>query len=143
MLLFILAFLLVQETDEITATLSPEERTALADLPEGERSYALRLIQNRPPLPRRDWSNLKTGELFLCPRLIRVDQIVDDGNFIGYGQSVWVEGLNTSGLADDDLVGTSESVFFCTGNKNTRRCWGAPKPLCTLRRLIPKDRWKS
>jgi len=127
MLLFLFAFVLVQDAEEITATLSPAEKTALADLPEDERSYALRLLQNKPPLPRSDWSDLNAGELFFGPRAIRVDQIVDDRNFIGYSQSVWVEGLSTAGLADDDLAGTSKSVFFCTGNKKYTTVLGGSK----------------
>lgn len=139
MIIFLLSLLLLEETNEIFDTLSPMEIKQIGELPEGEGRYVLNCIKNATLPTRQNWSTLNTGEMFFAPPGIKIDQIVDESNFLGYSSSsVWVEGVNTAGLSDDDLLKTQGKMFLCVGNKQYTTVLGGSKTVMKIILVSPE-----
>lgn len=138
MIVLLLSLLLVEETNEVFETLSPMELQQIGELPEGEGRYVLKCIKNATLPTRQDWSTLNTGEMFLAPPGIKIGQIVDDSNFLGYSNSVWVEGVNTAGLSDDDILKTQGKIFLCVGNKQYTTVLGGSKTVMKITLIDPE-----
>lgn len=66
---------------------------------------------------------------------VTVTQIVSDNAFIGQyrGDSFWIEGINTSSLADDDRVRTEGFAFKADGNHRYTTVIGGSKTVQKLR----------
>lgn len=139
MFVLLLSLLLAEETNEILDTLSPMEIKQIDELPDDERRYVLNRITNGTLPTRRDWFTLHTDEMFFAPGGIKIDQIVDESNFIGDNGSVWVEGVNTAGLSDDDALKTEGKMFLCVGNKQYTTVLGGSKTVMKIVRVNPKD----
>lgn len=69
---------------------------------------------------------------------IKIGQIVDDSNFLGYSNSVWVEGVNTAGLSDDDILKTQGKIFLCVGNKQYTTVLGGSKTVMKITLIDPE-----
>ncbi len=137
MITLLFAFLFVEETNEIFETLSPMENQQIERLSEGERRYLLSCIKNGTfsTESRSGWPFLHKGDMLLGGDEIKVDQIIDESNFIGFGQSVWVEGVNTSNLRDDAVLNTKGMLFLCDGNKRYTTVLGGSRTVMKLIRI--------
>ena len=142
MIIFLMAFFFIEETNEIFDTLSPMEIEQIGELPEGDRRYLLNRIKNGTFPTWSDLRNLNKGEMLIGEKeqAIRIDQIIDGSNFIGFGfgQSVWVDGVNTSNLSDDEILNIEGFLFFCDGNKQYTTVLGGSKTVMKLTIVSPE-----
>ena len=137
MLVVLLCLLLAKETGEIVDTLAPMEIEQIGELPEGDRRYLLNRLKNGTFPSRYGWSDLNKGEMFIASTGIKVNQVVEESNFIAHDQSVWVEGVNTSNLSDDVGLNTKGSLFFCDGNKQYTTVLSGSKTVMKLTLINP------
>ncbi len=139
MFVFLFVFLSIEDTNEVFDTLTPMEIEEIDKLPEIERLYLLNRIKTGTFPTRRDWSNVNKGEMFFASDTIKVDQVVDESNFIGfYEKHIWFEGVNTTNLSDDVRLDTNGALFFCDGNKQYTTVLGASKTVMKVVRVRPE-----
>ena len=120
----LLALLLLGETGEIIDSLSPDELKMLQELPDYQREIAVRYLRNATPnsyvitISRSEIPHMKIGpRLFRISDSVSVDQVVDKQAFIGFGQNVWFEGVDTSNLVDNSAISLKNIQFVYADTK--------------------------
>lgn len=83
--------------------------------------------------------SLQRGDCGIYPRNMKVVQVVGDGEMLceltidGNDELVWVSGVSTKNLADDDLATVPATmVFIVTGNKSYSTAIGGTKTVMRL-----------
>lgn len=123
------AFTRAEETPEAAEIQKLESWTAsqredFNALDKNEQQFVIKLLkQDWPPFEPSDDS------VFILEYSIKVDQIVSDTAFIGKmnGDAVWIEGVDTTGFADDEAVSCRNIGFMSTGNQRYETVIGGTK----------------
>jgi hypothetical protein len=143
LLFFIMTFrcLLASGENEktILETLSEKEKATLNELSPADRRHAIGCLSTHNLDTRYGWSALREGEYFAASHNIKVDQVVDEQNFLGFGSSVWVEGVSTKGVADEDVLGVRGVLFMCVGNKKYNTAIGGSRTVMHIVRVNPDN----
>ncbi|GEM_PF-1079686 len=143
-----------EDEKTILETLTNEEAATLNELSVADRSYAIACLSSPKKMNSRNggrygWDNLREGEHFVVwqnPKdqlgdagCIHVYQIVDEKNFLGAGGKVWIEGISTRGIADNDLLNVHGIPFICVGSKTYSTAIGASRTVMHIVRPNPDN----
>ncbi len=137
-----------EDKKTILDTLTDEEVATLNQLPAADRVYAIACLSAPQKMNGRNgWRDLREGEQFVAVRVpsdpysgsISVSQVVDEKNFLGYGSSVWVEGISTGGIADGDQLNVHGIPFICVGNKTYKTAIGGSQTVMHIVHVNPDD----
>ena len=128
-----------EDEKTIFETLTDEEATTLNELSAADRRYAIGCLSSHDLNSRYGWDNLREGEYFAASHAIKVDQVVDDSNFRGFGSKVWVEGVPTRGIADGDSLAIRGMPFVCVGNKKYDTAIGGTRTVMHIVRVNPDN----
>ena len=126
-------------TDEITKTLTDEEKQTIAKMTEVEKAILDHVLTSNPIATQSGWKGIEKDALFYAETGIRVAQVIDEDEFIGTNFDVWVANAPTSNLSDGDVVDVSGRLFYCTGNKQYTTALGSTKTVMRIE-VVDTDR---
>lgn len=149
MMVFLCRLGSAEDKKTLIETLTEEEAATLDELALADRIYAIGCLSSRKMNSRNGgrygWDNLREGEHFVVlqdPKdqlgdagCIHVHQIVDEKNFLGAGGNVWIEGISTRGIADDDLLKVHGIRFSCVGSKTYSTAIGGSRTVMHIVRV--------
>lgn len=118
-LVFSCTSLSLAQSDEIAKSLTDNEKLEIKKMEPIDQEALMWFIEGRRIMTKQrdDLRGISKGEFFRIGESINIDQIIDKGSFIGFGQSIYVSGVDTSDLADDQDVKFGQNIkFYCPGN---------------------------
>lgn len=118
---------------EILESFSVDDRKEISALKSWEQAYINRILRNERIGSDPNFDEGGTGDLFKARDAVAVSQIIDSSKFLGFGNRVMIEGLNTSGLNDGDAVSLSGAVMEVVGSYSYTTVLGANRTVRHVR----------
>lgn len=128
-----------EEKETILETLTKKESATLDELAPADRRYAIGCLSSHVRNRRSGWANLREGEYFVATSSLGVGQIIDEQNFLSYGNEAWVEGISTRGVADGATADLRGIPFICVGNKTYSTATGGSQTVMHIVHVNPDN----
>jgi hypothetical protein len=126
------------EPVDLLEELVAAEDEILAGLSKSDRTWAKRLSSpaKLPYLDIAEPGKLKKGMWGLVRFAFEVDHVVDESNLLCQGNTLWIEGLDTSEVVDEAVVDASDTIIFeVQGTKNYETVLGANRTVKHLKAM--------
>lgn len=108
----------------------------LSQIANEDRAYIAAMVKSKGVLPVKAISQLAVGDvcrIALYDREKKVSQIIDGSNLTIGSNSIWLEGLGTSSIGENELIDVSSVCFYFAGNRQYTTVLGGKK---TVKHLI-------